>query len=378
MSEVVRLPVRQVRTRELLQPATLEEGLSVCIVDDEAGSRAALCRVLDGIDGIAHVCEVGSAGEALEWFAANEVDLVLLDYRMPGMDGLELARSLRMLPQHRYTPILLVTDGHTPFLRQAAIDAGIVDVLARPVKPRELRARCLTLLQLRQESHAARCRMRDLEARLLASLNEVESRERETLVRLARAIEFRDAGTSAYLERMSLVAALIAEQLGLPDYDVRMIEAAAPLHDLGKIAIPDAILLKPGKLEEAELAVMRRHPLIGHELLADSQNRAIQLAGQIALGHHERYDGSGYPHGLAGEQIPLAARIVAVADVFDALLSPRPYKKAWTIEAALDYLREQSGRHFDPRCVEALLARSGDVRRICEEHSTASRRPAAI
>ncbi len=200
----------------------------------------------------------------------------------------------------------------------------------KPVRPRELRARCHNLLQLRQQSETVKQRALSLEQRLLSSMHEVEERERETLSRLARAIEFRDAGTSAYLERMSRFAGVVAEGLGLPEEDVRTIEMAAPLHDMGKIAIPDAVLMKAGKLDEAEMGVMRRHPRIGHELLSGSQNRFIQVGAMIALRHHERYDGSGYPDGLAGEAIPLEARIVAVADVLDALISPRPYKEAWT------------------------------------------------
>ena len=150
---------------------------------------------------------------------------------------------------------------------------------------------------------------------------------------------------------MAHVAGLIAEQLGHAEDEARLIEMAAPLHDIGKIAIPDSILLKPGPLTEEEIAVMRRHPRIGHELLSGSQNRFIQTGALIALRHHERYDGSGYPDGLVGDEIPLEARIVAVADVFDALISPRPYKQAWDIDAALAYLYAQRGRLFDPRCV---------------------------
>lgn len=209
-------------------------------------------------------------------------------------------------------------------------------------------------------------------------MHEVEERERETLSRLARAIEFRDAGTSAFLERMSRVAGLIAEGMGLAEDDVRIIEMAAPLHDMGKIAIPDAVLMKPGKLEEDEMAVMRRHPRIGYELLAGSQNRFIQVGALIALRHHERYDGSGYPDGLAGEAIPLEARIVAVADVFDALISPRPYKEAWTIDAALAWLYAQRGRLFDPHCVDALMRGRERLLQICEQCSTASARPGTV
>src|SRR5690606_9197604 len=214
-----------------------------------------------------------------------------------------------------------------------------------------------------------------LEQRLLASMNEVEERERETLSRLARAIEFRDAGTSTHLERMSRLAALVAESLGLPEDEVRTIEAAAPLHDMGKITIPDSVLMKAGQLDEEEMAVMRRYPRMGYELLADSTIRFIQAGALIALRHHERWDGSGYPDGLAGEAIPLEARIVALADVFDALISRRPYKEAWTIDAALAYLCAQRGRLFDPACVDALLRARERLLMICEQFSAASPRP---
>jgi two-component system response regulator RpfG len=207
-------------------------------------------------------------------------------------------------------------------------------------------------------------------------MNEVEERERETLSRLARAIEYRDIGTSAYLERMAHVAGLIAEGLGLTEEEARLIELAAPLHDMGKIAIPDAILLKPGPLTDQETQIMRRHPRIGHELLSGSQSRFIQTGATVALRHHERYDGSGYPDGLVGEAIPLEARIVAVADVFDALISPRPYKDAWTIEAALAFLYAQRGRLFDPKCVEVLIKQRARLDDICQRFSTVSARPA--
>ena len=174
---------------------------------------------------------------------------------------------------------------------------------------------------------------------------------------------------------MARIAGLIAEGLGLPEDEVRTIELAAPLHDIGKIAIPDDILLKAGPLDPEQIAQMRRHPRIGYKLLADSQNRFVQTSALIALRHHERYDGSGYPDGLKGEDIPLAARIVTVADVFDALISPRPYKRAWSIEEALAYLVEQRGLLFDPKCVDVLLAEEGRLRDICAQTSVPAGHP---
>jgi two-component system response regulator RpfG len=344
--------------------------LNIVIVDDQISARTMLRHVIEDIATELTVHDFGDPLMALKWSENNRIDLLLLDYRMPGMDGLEMARRFRRLPMHRDIPIILVTVVGEEPVRQAALEAGVIDFLVKPVRPRELQARCRNLLQLRQQSENVKQRAMSLEQRLLSSMHEVEERERETLSRLARAIEYRDSGTSAYLERMSHFAGLVAEQMGLPEDDVRAIELAAPLHDIGKIAIPDAILMKPSPLTPEEVAVMRRHPRIGHELLSGSQNRLIQTGAVIALRHHERYDGSGYPDGLAGDAIPLEARIVAVADVLDALLSPRPYKKAWEMDAALAYLYAQRGRLFDPACVEALLRSRGRLDDICERYAT--------
>jgi two-component system response regulator RpfG len=349
--------------------------VNIVILDDQSSMRSMLRHILEDISPEMQVLDFESPLAALDWCQGNRPDLLLLDYRMPEMDGLEFARRFRRPLVHRDVPIVLVTVVGDEPVRQAALDAGVIDFLVKPIRPRELRARCRNLLQLRQQSESVKQRALSLEQRLLSSMHEVEERERETLSRLARAIEYRDSGTSAYLERMAHFAGLLAEELGMFEEEVRMVEMAAPLHDIGKIAIPDAILMKAGPLGEDELQMMRRHPRIGHELLSGSQNRFIQMGAVIALHHHERYDGSGYPGGLAGEEIPIEARIVAVADVLDALLSPRPYKPAWALEDALDYLAEQSGILFDPRCIDALMNCRGRLDDICQRYSATSRRP---
>ena len=201
----------------------------------------------------------------------------------------------------------------------------------------------------------------------MQATREVRTRERETLMKLAKAGEYRDQETGNHIVRMSKYARLIAEELKLTAMECDEIEAAAPMHDIGKIGIPDHILLKPGKHTEEEQAIMRRHPVIGHEILAGSPSRYLKMGAIIALGHHEKFDGSGYPQGLAGESIPLAARIVAVADVFDALTSVRPYKAAWSFQQALDFVKTESGRHFDPACVSAFEMRIDSVAAIMRE-----------
>ena len=193
-----------------------------------------------------------------------------------------------------------------------------------------------------------------------ATLN-VRIREQETLMRLAKAGEYRDEETGNHVVRMARYSRLIAEALGLPETECQMIEMAAPMHDIGKIGVSDMILLKPGKHTKEEFEVMKRHTVIGYEILKDSPSEFLQLGAIIALGHHEKYDGSGYPGGLSGNDIPQQARIVAIADVFDALTTVRPYKKAWAVQDSFDYILSEKGKHFCPDCVDAFFSNQSKV-----------------
>ncbi len=335
--------------------------MNVLIVDDQPSARTLLRHIVEGVGPIVHVSDFGNPVDALHWSDSNSTDLLLLDYRMPEMDGLEFARRFRRPPSRRDVPIILISVVGDEPVRQAALDAGVVDFLIKPVRPRELRSRCKNLLQIRKQGESVKERVRSLEQKVRESVQEIEQREREMLFRLAKTIEFREVGSGAHLLRMARYCGLMAEQMGMPEDEARVLALAAPLHDIGKIGIPDSILLKRESLSDEEMTEMRKHPLIGYEILRDSQSPLIQTGAQIALRHHERWDGSGYPDGLKGQQIPLTARIVAIVDVFDALTTQRPYKRAWSNEESFAYISEHAGTLFDPECVKVLLANEARI-----------------
>lgn len=338
--------------------------MNVLIVDDQPSQRTMFRHLLEDISPEIKVTDFGDPVEALLWSQSAHPDLLLLDYRMPKLDGLEFARRFRRPLTHRDVPIMLITVVGDEPVRNAALDAGVIDFLVKPIKPRELRARCRNLLELRQQQQSLKSRTRILERQLLSSMHELEEREREILLRLAKATKHRTGASGRRVERMSRYAGLIAEAMGMPDEEVRLIELAAPLADIGKIAVSDAILLKPGPLDADEYEAMKRHPSLAHDILRDSRSRFVQAGASIALHYRERWDGSGYPQGLKGTQIPIAARVVSVADALDALTSPRPYRQAWTIDAALEHLREQAGLQFDPGAVKAVLDQREKIQEI--------------
>jgi two-component system, response regulator RpfG len=337
------------------------------VVDDQSTGRAILEQVVRSLDERVQVEGFGRPVDAVVWATRHVADLVLVDYMMPEMNGIELAKRLRALPGYEHVPIMMVTAHDDRKVRYDALDAGVTDFLIKPVDARECMARCRNLLTLRRQHLALEDKRRLLEGMVEEATREVRDREKETLMRLARAGEFRDEETGYHLVRMARYSRLIADTIGLEHEEAETIELAAPLHDIGKIGIPDQILLKKGRLDGMEWDTMRSHPLIGHEILKGSASKYVRMGSLIALGHHEKYDGSGYPNGLMSEHIALCARIVAVADVYDALTSVRPYKKAWSSEEAFDFLRAQRGKHFDPHLVDAFIGVQGEVVRIQRE-----------
>jgi two-component system response regulator RpfG len=340
---------------------------SVLIIDDQATSRAILEQVARNLDDHVRVESFARPIDAVVWAATNVADLVLIDYLMPEMDGIELARRLRGFVGYDHVPFVMVTVKDDRKIRYDALDAGITDFLSKPIDTRECLARCRNLMTLRRQQLILEDRHRMLETLVQEATREVRDRERETLFRLARAGEFRDSETGNHVIRMARYSGLIAKAIGMDTDYVETIERAAPLHDIGKIGIPDHVLRKSGPLNEEERNLMRGHPQMGHEILKDSPSKYLRMGALIALGHHEKVDGSGYPGGLVRDQIPLPARIVAVADVFDALTTVRPYKSAWTSDQAFDHLATNAGGHFDSQLVEAFRSIAADVLRVQSE-----------
>lgn len=281
-------------------------------------------------------------------------DLILVDYQMPGLDGIEVIRRLRVIPHAAQVPVVMITADGERRIRIEAIRAGANDFLSKPVDPEELRARAANLLALRRAQLALEDRAIHLADEVAAATRTIAQREEEVILRLARTMEYRDDCTGEHILRVAGISRLIAQALGLPGSYCASIYLAAQLHDTGKVGLPDSILLKPGALTPDEVAVMRRHTILGGEVLKDGSSDVVRMAHDIALSHHERWDGQGYPSGLAGAAIPLSARIVAVADVHDALRSERPYKHAWDGPRARAEIDRLSALAFDPDCVAAF------------------------
>jgi len=319
----------------------------VLIVDDEKANIRLVEMILQKA-GYTNVYSTADAREAVPLFLEIQPDIVLLDLSMPHLDGYAVMAKLLAEMALTAVPILVLTADITPAVRHRALKEGARDFLTKPLDEVEVLLRINNLLENRFHSIL-------LEQRVQERTEDLNKAQMEVLQRLALAAEYRDDDTRLHTRRVGVIAQRIAHALGLPAEQADLILQASPLHDVGKIGIPDAILLKHGKLTEDEFAIMKEHTVIGGNILSKSDSSCLQLAEKITLTHHERWDGTGYPSQLSGEEIPLAGRIVAVADVFDALTHNRPYKHAWTIEEALAEIKNQSGRQFDPDIVKAFL-----------------------
>ena len=344
--------------------------MKVVIVDDTHINLVLMSRLIEKLEDVTTIA-FQSAHDALTYCRVNPYDLLILDYMMPDLNGLDFIAKLGGSARER-PPVLMVTASQDVDIRHRALENGANDFLIKPIDKIEFLARTRNMLELRRATVALQNRASWLADEVKLATTELREREQETILLLCRASEYRDPETGAHIQRMAHYSCLIAAEMGLSPEEQEFILNAAPMHDIGKVGTPDHILLKPGKLDADEMAIMRQHAEIGWRILKSSKARMLQLAAEIAYSHHERYDGAGYPNGIKGDAIPLVGRIVAVADVFDALTSVRPYKKAWTLEDARDYLRANSESHFDPKCVEALLRRWPAVLEIRERFKDAA------
>jgi putative two-component system response regulator len=334
----------------------------ILVVDDEEANVHALTRILRAA-GYANVLSTTDPTAAPDLYRDQDPDAVLLDLHMPQLDGYGVLRQLREAAGPRaYVPVLVLTGDYSPEARRRALSAGAKDFLTKPFEVGEVLLRIRNLLETRYLHREITTQNQLLEQRVLERTVELEGAYLDTLERLASAAEFRDDETGRHTERVGEVAALLGSALGLGEEDLFLLRRAAPLHDVGKIGIPDAILRKPAPLTAEEWEIMKTHATIGARILAGGRSRVVQLAEEIALYHHEQWDGGGYPAGVAGEAIPLPGRLVMVADVFDALTSERVYREAWSAEKVLAYIREYAGRRFDPRI--AALCDRPEVRRM--------------
>jgi len=301
--------------------------------------------------------------EALMHVLQNRVDLIVIDYMMPNLDGIEFIKEFRR--KNKKVPIVMVTAaGDDETIHKEAFEAGVNDFLSKPVNSVLFKARVTNLLTNYQNTLLIEDRAKLLEEEVKKATENLIDREHETLYILGKTAEYKDPETASHVARVAHYSKLIAKAYGLDEKEQEIIFYAAPFHDLGKIGIEDKILLKPGKLDDEEFEQMKKHAQIGYEILKDSQSEFLKAGAIIAINHHEKYDGNGYPKGLKGDDIHIYGRIVAVVDVFDALTSHRPYKKAWSFDDALNLLKEESGKHFDPNLVNLFIENTEEIKEI--------------
>ncbi len=339
----------------------------ILIVDDEPANLKLLDKMLAS-QGYQERVLIQDPREVLNHYKEGRPDLILLDINMPHLDGYQVMEQIKALNDPCLPPIVILTAQHGRDYLLKALSLGARDFISKPFDRAELLMRVRNLLDA-QLGHRLVYQQKDVLEKMVNSRTEELNQTRLQVVRrLGRAAEYRDNETGYHIIRMSQMSALLARNLGWSEADTELMLNASPMHDIGKIGIPDHILLKPGKFEPAEWEIMKTHAAIGGELLDGDDSALLRLAREIALSHHEKWDGSGYPNGLADEAIPQSGRIVAVADVFDALTSVRPYKKAWSVEDAVNFIRDNSGSHFDPDVAASFEFCLSDIIKIREKH----------
>jgi putative two-component system response regulator len=337
----------------------------ILIVDDERPNILLLERLLKA-SGYSHIRGTDDPRRVQDLLGERDADLVLLDLRMPYMDGFQVMEQIHSSVEvgDDYLPVLMLTAEHDPKIKLRALELGATDFLLKPFDRAEVASRVRNILQVRLLNKRVRQQNAELEFKVRERTRELDETRLEIIRRLGIAAEYRDNETGMHIVRMSLFAQAIALRHGLSSEQAELLLNAAPMHDIGKIGIPDRVLLKKDKLDTDEWHIMRSHTTIGAQMLSGHTSPLLQMAAEIALSHHERWDGSGYPQGLSGEAISLEARIVAVADVFDALLAERPYKKPWPEHEAIAEIQRLASKQFDPAVVESFLSALPELREI--------------
>jgi putative two-component system response regulator len=345
-----------------------KETARILIVDDEPVNLKLLDKMLSA-QGYSNLVLVQDPRQVLGIYRQQRIDLILLDINMPHLDGFGVMEQLKALGDPLLPPIVILTAQHSQDFLLRALNAGARDFITKPFDRNELLARVRNMLDA-QLAHRLVFEQKDVLDEMVQRRTEELCRTRLQVVqRLGRAAEYRDNETGNHILRMSHISALLAKAVGWSEADCELMLHASPMHDIGKIGIPDHILLKPGKFEPDEWEIMKTHTVIGAHILDGDDSELMKCASEIALTHHEKWDGGGYPQGLAGEAIPLTGRIAALADVFDALASARPYKKAWTVDASVDLIKANSGTHFDPGLVTVFFEQLTEIIKISEQFS---------
>jgi len=345
---------------------------TLLIVDDTPEN----IDVLRGILGADYAIKVANSGQlALKIAAAQPPDLILLDVMMPGMDGYEVCRQLKGNEATRHIPIIFVTARREVADETQGFELGAADYIVKPVSPPIVHARVRAHLALSDQRRYLQQLVAERTGELERSNRQLKRTHLDMLQQLGRAADYRDNETGMHIVRVGNFSKLLGLASGFLESQAELLMYASMMHDIGKIGVPDHILLKPGKLTAEEFEVIKKHPEIGAEIIGDHDAEVLKMAKQIALGHHEKWNGQGYPHGLSGTDIPIVGRIVAIVDVFDALTCVRPYKAAWPVEKALELIAKEAGQHFDPELARLFLGMETEVRRIATEYSDAANGP---
>ena len=339
----------------------------ILVVDDQPANLLLAKRILIA-EGYVSVTTLSDPRQVEEAYRRERFDLILLDLNMPHLDGFEVMNRLRGIEEEGYLPILVLTALNDSATKLRALRSGARDFLSKPFDRMELVTRVRNMLEVRLLHQQVRDQNKILEQRVQERTRELHESRLDIVRRLGRAVEYRDNETGLHILRMSQYAEILARAAGMPDKFCETLLNAAPMHDIGKIGIPDAVLAKRGKLDAQEWEIMKSHTTIGASILSGSDTALLEMARQVALSHHECWDGSGYPQGISDVAIPFAARVVTLTDVFDALTTVRPYKAAWSLEDSLAYLREQSARRFDPALVELFFRALPDILEVFYRH----------